>query len=128
MGEMTGQDAPTLDYYNTNSAIPYESVLEQSGIVARGMTNTQGAFMAPSLHIGALPLDTTHTTNADDFAQPVVLQWLCETECTVQYQYCLTHPRLNVVTKEGATFVGDVKYLKNTGNRGYYMGRPVYIS
>lgn len=69
MGVTTGQDSPTLDYYNT---IPYESVIEQSGIVSRGMTNTQGAFMHPSLHVGALPLDTTHTINAEEFAQPVV--------------------------------------------------------
>lgn len=127
IGQTTAQDNATSDEYNTNVTIPYDSVIEQSGVVSRGMTNSQGAFMAPSLHVGALPLDTTHTINAEEYAQPCVLQWLCETECTVVYNYNLTHARLNCVTKEGARFIGDNKYLTCDGKRGYYMGRPVRI-
>lgn len=82
-GVLTGQDKPTWDSCNTGVTIPHDTVIEQSVIVSRGMNDTQGWFMAPTLHVGALPLDTTHTINADEFAQPVVLQWLCETECTV---------------------------------------------
>lgn len=128
LGQITGQDTITADMYQTNVAIVYNSVIEQAGIVARGMTNSQGAFMVPSLHIGALPLDTQHTINADEFAQPVVLQWLCETECVVQYKYNLTHTQGNYVTKEGACFIGNTDYLKCDGNRGYYMGRPVRLT
>lgn len=127
-GVTTQQTNLTTDSYNSGVTIPYDSVIEQSGIVTRGLTDSQGAFMAPSLHVGALPLDTTHTINAEEYAQPVVLQWLVETECTVVYNYNLTLPRLNNVTKEGAVFVGDTKYLKCDGKRGYFMGRPVRIS
>lgn len=127
-GVLTGQDSPTTDYYETGANIPYDSVIEQSSIISRGMSNSQGAFMAPTLHVGALPLDTQHTINAEEFAQPVVLQWLCETECVIKYEYNLTHPRQNFVTKEGACFIGDTKYLVCDGKRGYYMGRPVRVA
>lgn len=60
------------------------------------------------LHIGALPLDTTHTQNANKYAQPIVLQWLCATYCKVQYKFSNTHVQKNYSVKEGSIFMGDL--------------------
>lgn len=52
-GVATQEDAPTQNDYVTGKQIPYNSFLEQYGIVTRGVSNSQGCFMAPTLHIGA---------------------------------------------------------------------------
>lgn len=123
----TSDNSIDTDEYLTRQVIPYNSFIEQSGVVSNGLTSTQGTFMAPTLHVGVLPLDTSYSSTTDDFSQTVVAQWSCETEIQIKYNLNFTHTCSEFVTKESATFCGDVKYIKNDGHLHYWLGRPVYV-
>ena len=59
-GGATQEDNPSEDDYVTGKQVPYNSILEQSGIVTRGVSNSQGCFMAPTLGESVVPVSYTH--------------------------------------------------------------------